>query len=115
MTTDVEFYQEAVRRKVALSHENHHLVALAREWTFAAGCPLRDRYGFAADDQDVLNVINIVYREPDDDRAAAAIGIGNFNGDHQIAMATDTPSDEDYDRRIVTAIRPLVEQRMRFR
>jgi hypothetical protein len=34
-------------------YETHRRVAVARELTFAAGCPLRDRYGFAAAGKDV--------------------------------------------------------------
>src|SRR5215467_7758327 len=47
-----------------LDYEARHRVAVARELTYAAGCPLRDRYGFAAADEDVLFVVDAVFREP---------------------------------------------------
>ena len=93
-----------------LDYETCHRIALARELTYAAGCPLRDRYGFAASDADVLFVINAVFREPDDIRARRLIGAAN--GDQiELAMACDTITDEEYEMSIVRALRPLAEQR----
>ena len=93
-----------------LDYETRHRVALARELTYAAGCPLRDRYGFAASDQDVLFVVDAVFREPDDARARLLIGAAN--GDRiELAMACDTITDAAYELAIVRALRPLAEQR----
>jgi hypothetical protein len=93
-----------------LDSEICHRVAVARELTFAAGCPLRDRYGFAACDQDVLFVVDAVFREPDDARARFLIGAAN--GDRiELAMACETIADEAYELAIVRALRPLAEQR----
>ena len=93
-----------------LDYEAGHRVALARELTYAAGCPLRDRYGFAASDEDVLFVVDAVFREPDDARARFLIG--SANGDQiELAMACDTITDEAYELAIVRALRPLAEQR----
>jgi hypothetical protein len=93
-----------------LDYEAGHRVALARELTYAAGCPLRDRYGFAAADQDVLFVVDAVFRAPDDARARFVIG--SANGDQiELAMACDTITDEAYELAIVRALRPLAEQR----
>jgi len=97
------------------AYEDNHRAALARELTYAAGCPLRDRYGFAVADDVVLAVIAIVFREPDDEKAAEAIGMASLMaelGDNgHLAMGYDTPTDEAYERAIVAALRPLVEQR----
>lgn len=95
--------------------EDRHRIALARELTAAAGFPLRDRWGFAVGDDIALAVVNIVFAEPDNDKAADQIGMASIcaelgDGGH-IAMAYDTPTDEEYERAIVTALRPLVEQR----
>lgn len=92
-------------------YEDDHRVAVARELTYAAGCPLRDRYGFAASYEDVLFVVRAVFAEPDDKKAGDAIGIGNALGDIEIAMANDTPASEEYERRIIAALRPLADQR----
>jgi hypothetical protein len=93
-----------------LSYEDHHRVAVARELAYAAGCPLRDRYGFAAADADVLFVVDAVFREPNDARARFLIG--SANGDQiELAMACDTITDETYELAIVRALRPLAEQR----
>jgi hypothetical protein len=93
-----------------LDYETRHRVALARELTYAAGCPLRDRYGFAAADEDVLFVVDAVFREPDDARARFLIGAAN--GDQiELAMACDTITDEAYELAVVRALRPLAEQR----
>lgn len=91
--------------------EDRHCAALARELTYAAGVPLRDRYGFAASDEHVLAVLAAVFANPDDQTAVNAIGCANALGDIELAMGADTRTDEDYDRRIVAALRPLVEQR----
>lgn len=92
-------------------YEDQHRIALAREMTALAGVPLRDRYGFAASDEDVLTVINVVFAQPDDAKAADDIGYKNFAEGLELAMGYDTPTDEEYERRIVAALRPLVEQR----
>ena len=93
-----------------LDYETCHRVAVARELTYAAGCPLRDRYGFAACDQDVLFVVDAVFREPDDARARFLIGAAN--GDQiELAMACDTITGEAYELAIVRALRPLAERR----
>jgi hypothetical protein len=92
-------------------HEDNHRIALARELTFAAGCPLRDRYGFAARDADVLFIVNAVFGEPDDAKAGEAIGCANALGDIEIAMDYEAPADEEYEQAVIRALRPLVEQR----
>ncbi len=92
-------------------YEDNHCVALARELAAAAVVPLRDRYGFAASHEDVLAVVRIVFREPDDHKAGDLIGLGNAMGEHEIAMGNDLPADEAYELAIVRALRPLVEQR----
>jgi hypothetical protein len=92
-------------------HEAHHRDALARELTYAADVPLRDRYGFAASGFTVARVVEIVASEPDDAKASEGIGLANALGDIQLADGYDTPIDEDYERAIVAALRPLVEQR----
>ena len=94
-----------------LTLEDRHRVALARELTFAAGVPLRDRYGFAAHDAHVLAVLAMVFAQPDDARAADEIGGANMLGDIELADGHDTPIDEEYERRIVAALRPLTEDR----
>jgi hypothetical protein len=93
------------------AYEDHHRTALARELTAAAGVPLRDRYGFAASDESVLYVVNAVFAEPDDQRATDAIGCANALGDIELADGHGCHTDEEYDRRIVAALRPLVERR----
>ncbi len=97
------------------AYEDQHRIALARELTYAAECPLRDRYGFAVGDDVVLAIVNIVFAEPDDAKAADQIGMASLLtelGDcGHIAMGYDTPTDEAYERAIVAALRPLVEQR----
>jgi hypothetical protein len=94
-----------------MDFEQHHRVAVARELTYAAGVPLRDRFGFAADDQDVLTIVEIVFGNPSDENAANALGYANALGTIQIAEGYDEPTGEDYERRIVAALRPLVEDR----
>ena len=93
------------------TYEDDHRVALAREMTAAAGVPLRDRYGFAASDEDVLRVVEIVFAQPDDKMAADDIGYANFADGLELAMGYDMPTDEEYERQIVAALRPLAEQR----
>ncbi|GEL19307.1 hypothetical protein [Pseudonocardia asaccharolytica] len=93
------------------AHESRHLAALARELTYAAGVPLRDRYGFAASEESVLRIVAAVAAHPDDEDAADVIGSANFVGEIEIAEGYDTPTSEEYERRIVAALRPLVEQR----
>ena len=92
-------------------HEDRHRVAVARELTYAAGVPLRDRYGFAARDEHVLRVVGIVAAHPDDGVAVNEIGAANMLGDIELADGYDTPTGEEYEGRIVAALRPLVEQR----
>ena len=99
-----------IQGTAARNYETCHRVALARELTYAAGCPLRDRYGFAASDHDVLFVVNAVFREPDDARARFLIGAANGN-QIELAMACDTITDEAYELAVVRALRPLAEQR----
>lgn len=93
-----------------LTLEDRHRVALARELTAAAGVPLRDRYGFAARDEDVLHVVKLVAANPGDGAAVMAIGTGNVLGEIEIAEDCE-PTSEEYELRIVAALRPLVEQR----
>lgn len=92
-------------------YEDHHRIAVARELTWAAGCPLRDRYGYAASDDDVAFVADAVFRHPDDTRAQAAIGAAN-GGRIELAMGIDLITDEAYELRIVQALRPLAEDRL---
>lgn len=94
-----------------LSYEDQHRAALARELTFAAGVPLRDRYGFAASDETVLFVLNAVFTHPAGRSAVNAIGAANAVGDIELAEGSDTPTSEEYEARIVAALRPLAEQR----
>lgn len=91
--------------------EDHHRVAVARELTAAAGFPLRDRYGFAARDEDVLAVVRFVFREPDDRKAGDLIGLANARHEIEIAGGYDMPADERYEQGIISALRPLVEDR----
>jgi hypothetical protein len=91
--------------------EDAHRVALAREMTAAAGVPLRDRYGFAARDEHVLFILNAVFAQPDDHKAADDIGVAGALGDIEIAMGYDEHTDEAYERAIVAALRPLTENR----
>jgi hypothetical protein len=93
------------------AYEDRHRIAVARELTYAADCPLRDRYGFAASDEDVLFVVNAVFREPDDAKAGDLIGIANATGVIEIAREYDLPADEDYEQAIIRALRPLAEER----
>jgi len=88
--------------------EDRHAIATARELTYAAGVPLRDRYGFAAPDEDVLAVVRLVTEHTDDEAAANAIGAANMLGEVELASGSDTPIDEEYERRIVVAVRPVV-------
>lgn len=91
--------------------ERRNRVALARELTYAAGVPLRDRYGYAASDETVLRVLNIICACPDDDAATQAIGLANARGVIELAMGWDVPTDEAYERQVVQTLRPLVEWR----
>lgn len=93
------------------AYEDNHLIAVARELTYAARVPLRDRYGFASPDEQVLEVVNIVRAEPVDDDAANAIGLANATGDLELAGGYDLPINEAYELAIVKALRPLIEQR----
>ena len=92
-------------------HEDRHRIALARALTAAAGVPLRDRYGFAASVETVAAVVAIVFREPDDAKAADLIGLGNAVGDLELAEGYDMPIDEERERAVVRALRPMAEQR----
>ena len=95
-----------------LSYENHHRVAVARELTAMEGCPLRDRYGFAASDKTVLFIVNAVFTEPDDHKCGDIIGVANATDpDIQFAEAYDTPASEEYEQAIIAALRPLVAMR----
>lgn len=91
--------------------ERHHRRALARELTYAAGFPLRDRYGFAASDKAVDLVVSAVFSIPDDVRAADTIGMAVALGEAELASEYDMPTDEEYEAGIVAALRPLVAQR----
>lgn len=92
-------------------YENRHRVAAARELTYAAGCPLRDRYGFAASDDSVLAVVRFVFAEPDDAKCGDLIGAANATGDIEIAEGYDLPASEEYEQKIIAALRPLAEDR----
>lgn len=92
------------------SLEEHHCVALARELTFKAGFPLRDRYGYAASDETVLFIVNACLDNPAALDAVEAIGIANVLGDIQIADGYDTLTDEEYEMGIVTALSELVDR-----
>lgn len=94
-----------------MNYEDSHRVAVARELTAAEGCPLRDRYGFAASDSTVLFIVNAVFAEPDDRKCGDKIGAANATGDIQFAEAYDTPASEEYEQAVIRALRPLVEQR----
>jgi hypothetical protein len=94
-----------------LGYEDHHRVALARELTAAAGFPLRDRYGFAARDEHVLFVVNVLFENPDDKVAGDAIGMANCEGAIEIAENYDCMASEAYEQGIIAALRPLVQDR----
>jgi hypothetical protein len=94
-----------------IGYEDGHRIAQARELTFAAGCPLRDRYGFAASDEDVLAIVRIVFAEPDDAKAGAGIGSANALHEIEIAEGYDTVASEAYEQLIIAALRPLAEDR----
>jgi len=91
-------------------YEDGHRIAVARELTYAAGFPLRDRYGFASSDEDVLFVVEAVFREPDDKRCGDLIGLAN--GEHTIEIAEHgVMASEEYEQGIIAALRPLADQR----
>lgn len=90
--------------------ETHHRIAVARELCAAAGVPLRDRYGFAASDESVASAVAVVFAEPDDARAVSAMFVAASDGRQEIAEGGMFPSEE-FDARIVAALRPLVEDR----
>ena len=90
-----------------MTYIDHDRIARAREVTFQAGYPLRDRYGYAAADKDVLHLLQIVAEEQDDAAAGERIGIANALGNIQIAMAHDIPADEEYESGIIRALRSL--------
>jgi hypothetical protein len=90
-------------------YEDDHRVAIARELTYAAGFPLRDRYGFAASRESVLAVIDAVFREPDDLKAGDAIGVQQ--GDELEIAENGLPASIKYEQGIIAALRPMVEQR----
>lgn len=92
--------------------EGGHLLTRARELADAAGVPLRDRYGYDAPDRVVRAALAIIAAEPDDDRAAAELGVANFTDGLGLAMGYDQLTDEDYERQIVTALRPLTGPRV---
>lgn len=92
-------------------YENNHRIALARELTAAAGCPLRDRYGFAARDEDVLFVVEAVFRHPVDADASQEIFRANMSHEIELAEEHDVPLSEESELRIIAALRPLTENR----
>jgi hypothetical protein len=96
----------------ATAYEDNHCIALARELTYAADVPLRDRYGFASGNDDVLALLAIVFREPDDAKAAIALGLAPYvDNECCFAEGYDTPASDEYIEGIVRAVRPLIEQR----
>ena len=90
--------------------EDRHRIAVARELTYAAGVPLRDSYGFAASDETVLGIVAAVATHPDDQAAVDEIGAANAVGEIEV-YAGGSPTDEEYELRVVAALRPLIEQR----
>jgi hypothetical protein len=96
-----------------LDLETAHQIACARELTYAAGVPLRDRYGYAASDEHIIVVLQALHDHADDKEAGDAIGLANALGEIQLADGYDTPIDERYERRIVAALRPLTDSRKR--
>lgn len=90
-------------------YERDHFRALARELTYAAGCPLRDRYGFAAADDRVDVVLTAVLAFPGDPGDAAA-EFGSRLLDNPLAMSTEVPTDEAYELRIAAALQPLAAE-----
>jgi hypothetical protein len=102
---------EAPAAGAVSDYENDHRIALARELTYAAGVPLRDRYGFAASDEAVLFAVNACFTHAGDEEAADAIGLAVFAGDVALASGYDMATDEVYERAIVAALRPLVTDR----
>jgi hypothetical protein len=94
----------------AMDYETHHRVAVARELAAVSGVPLRDRYGFAASDEDVRFVVDLLFREPDDFKARDLIGAANGT-DIELAMAPDVVTSPARNMAVVRALRPLFEQR----
>lgn len=92
--------------------ETAHRIALAREMTAAAGYPLRDRYGFAARDADVLFIVGAVFTEEDDAAAGDLICRANARHAIEIAQACDVIAGEEYEQGIIAALRPLVKDRL---
>ena len=93
--------------------ERHHCIAVARELTYAAGVPLRDRYGYAASDDTVLYLVESCFSNPDDEVCAVDFGAANAVGNVEYADGYDTLPDEDFDLRVVRALRPLVESNVK--
>lgn len=93
-----------------ISYDQAHRIVLVREETAKAGFPLRNRYGWAAGNEDVLHLIEILTEEADDHEAAERIGLGSALGEHEFAAGYDLPTDEAYEAGIVAASRPLVEE-----
>lgn len=80
-------------------------VEWARQVTDAAGFPLRDRWGYPAPDSDVQFVMDVVATNPTDDGAINAILDGFIAGSHALAGGYDEPTDEEYERGIIRALR----------
>lgn len=70
-----------------------HRIALARELTAAMGVPLRDRWGFASSDKDVLAALQIVEANPQD--PVTALGIATMTGGPRLAKGGLPLDDED--------------------
>ena len=87
--------------------DRNHRIVRARELAYAAGIPLRDRWGYAASDEDVLTTVRLVQDHSDDAEAANAIGIANALGDIQLCDGRDTPLEEEQELRLVQALRAL--------
>ncbi len=102
--TEIERVAGASR---GLDLKEHNAVSQARELTFAAGCPLRDRYGYTARDKDVLKILEILKEWNKDEEAGLQIGLANAVGEIEIAMQPDIPADEEYELAIVAALRGL--------
>lgn len=90
--------------------EDRHRIAVARELAAAAGVPLRDRYGYAARDEDVQFVLDALFRHPVDADVSAAIFAAQGN-EIELAEGSDTPLSEETELRLIAALRPLCEDR----